>query len=142
MKVSNQSFALRKAHKKGYTINNDGTPLDPRGNIIPPNTDKDGYYYFSFKYRRNSTDMLGRVYLHRLQAYQKYGDAVINKTIHCRHVNGNKLDNSYNNIFIGDAADNRRDFIRNNGGRRSKTITLLKKSFGRYELVLKKSIRK
>lgn len=142
MKVSNQSFALRKAHKKGYTINNDGTPLDPRGNIIPPNTDKDGYYYFGFKYRRGGREMIGRVYLHRLQAYQKYGDAVINKSIHCRHVNGNKLDNSYNNIFIGDAADNRRDFIRNNGGRRSKTITLLKKSFGRYELVLKKSIRK
>lgn len=142
MKISNQSFALRKAHKKGYTINNDGTPLDPKGNIIAPLLDKDGYEYFNFRYRRVGEDKQGRVYLHRLQAYHKYGEAVINKSIHCRHLNGNKLDNSYKNIFIGDAADNRRDFIRNNNGRRSKTVTILKRKFGRYELLLKKNTRK
>lgn len=142
MKISNQSFALRKAHNKGYTMNNNGTALDPKGDIIAPLLDKDGYEYFHFRYRRNGIEMPGRVYLHRLQAYQKYGEAVISKAIHCRHLNGNKLDNSYNNIFIGDAADNRRDFIRNNNGRRSKTVTILKRKFGRYELLLKKSTRK
>lgn len=140
MKLSNQALALKKAHSKGYSVTRSGMTLDNKGEIVETLTSKEGYEYFNYRIRRNGSSFYGQVYVHRLQGYMKYGDMVIDKKIHCRHLNGNKLDNSYDNIFIGEAADNRADFLRLTNGRRSKTITLIKKSFGRYQLLLKKKI--
>lgn len=142
MKLSHQAYALKKAHSKGYTVTKNGTPLDRNGDVVEVLTCPNGYNYFNLRVRRNNTTSYRQVYVHRLQGYQKYGDLVLDKKAHCRHLNNDKLDNSYGNIFIGEAADNRQDFLRGTKGRRSKTITIIKRSFGRYQLVLNKKIMK
>lgn len=47
--------------------------------------------------------------VHRIQAYIKYGVLLYEKGIMVRHLNNNKLDNSWINIAIGTAYDNYHD---------------------------------
>lgn len=47
--------------------------------------------------------------VHRIQAYIKYGVLMYEKGIMVRHLNNNKLDNSWINIAIGTAYDNYHD---------------------------------
>lgn len=47
--------------------------------------------------------------VHRLQSYIKYRELMYKKGIMVRHLNGNKLDNSWDNIAIGTAYDNAQD---------------------------------
>ena len=140
MKLSNQALAVKKAHSKGYTVNRDGTTLCPKGDKVKTYIDQYGYETFTFPFVRGGRKIYGLVKIHRLQAYQKYGNEMLGNKVHCRHVDGNKLNNSRDNIFIGDAADNRADFLKATNGRRSKSVTIIKKSFGRYQLLLKKKI--
>lgn len=44
--------------------------------------------------------------MHRLQAYQKFKDKIYEDNIVVRHLNGNSLDNTFNNIGIGSPSDN------------------------------------
>lgn len=44
--------------------------------------------------------------VHRLQAFQKYGDAIFGEGIVVRHLDGNRFNNSSENILIGTARDN------------------------------------
>ena len=46
------------------------------------------------------------VKVHRLMAYQKFGDAIFKNGIQVRHLNGNSQDNSDANITIGTQAQN------------------------------------
>lgn len=39
--------------------------------------------------------------IHRLQAYQKFGDKIYEDGIVVRYLNGDRYDNSYDNIGIG-----------------------------------------
>ena len=140
MRLSDQSLALKKAARKGYAVNNNGTPLYPNGDIIDVYIDDKGYAAFNFSFVRDGRNVHRPIKVHRLQAYQKYGDVMLAKRVHCRHLDGNKKNNSRNNICIGDAADNRADFLKLTKGRRSKSITVIKRSFGRYQLLLKKKV--
>jgi hypothetical protein len=140
MKLSNQAFALKKAHKKGYSVCNDGTLLGPKGELVAGHIDEKGYETFNISFVRGGKKIYRPIKVHRLQAYQKYGDRMLAKKVHCRHLDGNKRNNSKDNIYIGDAADNRADFLRLTKGRRSKSVTIIKKSFGRYQLLLKKKV--
>ncbi len=49
------------------------------------------------------------VKLHRLQAYQKFGDELYGSNIVVRHINDDKQDNSWDNIDIGTYSDNAMD---------------------------------
>lgn len=63
-------------------------------------------------YRFNIKDKIkGHYYVkvHRLCAYQKYGEKIFESGVQVRHLNGNSLDNSYGNIGIGTSSANRLD---------------------------------
>ena len=47
--------------------------------------------------------------VHRLQAYQKFGDKIYLKNIHVRHKNNISTDNSFENILIGTPSENAMD---------------------------------
>lgn len=68
-----------------------------------------GYYKFQIYTREDGVKKTHVCFYHRLQAYQKYGDAIYQKGIVVRHLNDVKTDNSISNIAIGSYADNVRD---------------------------------
>jgi hypothetical protein len=93
---------------RGYRVSEDGTLTNPKGVRINGRLTNNGYREISFKINGKDT----RVAVHRLQAYQKYGERIMEPGIEVRHLNGNRLDNSSKNIAIGTHSDNMRDIPR------------------------------
>jgi len=85
----------------GYRVLFDGKLIDIKGQEV-------GYIgntgYLRVNVRHNGKRH--HLQAHRLQAYQKYGEAIYQDGIVVRHLNGNKLDNSIDNIHIGTQRDN------------------------------------
>lgn len=93
---------------RGYVVTEDGRLLNPKGVEIGV-INNSGY-------RASMVRVMGKkVWFshHRLQAYQKYGDKLYNPGIVVRHVNGNQLDASWENILIGTGSDNMMDIPEN-----------------------------
>lgn len=90
----------RIAKQRGYKVTEDGVFYGVRNNILIHKNK--GYLCVSIK-----VDGKNRwLFAHRLQAYQKYGDDIYQKGICVRHLNGNKSDNSFDNIAVGTNRDN------------------------------------
>ena len=93
----------RIAKQRGYKVTEDGVFCGVRNNILIHKNK--GYLCVSIK-----VDGKNRwLFAHRLQAYQKYGDDIYQKGICVRHLNGDKSDNSLENIAIGTNRDNMMD---------------------------------
>jgi len=108
--LSKNSKVLIEAYDKGYRVV-DGKAISPFTGKELKTTMKGSAP--EHLYHRFSCGALGNkrkdVYIHRLVAYQKYGDVIFNKNIQVRHLNGDSLDNSENNIAIGSQSDNSMD---------------------------------
>lgn len=97
----NEEIAL----KMGYHVGKDGQAYSPRGKEVGTCGIK-GYMYIGI---RTSENKIIKVFIHRLQAYQKYGKNIYNANFEIRHLNGNLKDNSWSNIGIGTHKDNMLD---------------------------------
>lgn len=93
-----------EAFSRGYRVTEDGILLSKTGATIG-SVNNTGY--LSFEIRSNGGKI--RISCHRLQAYQKYGDALYGVGMVVRHKNNNKLDNSWDNILIGTHSQNKMD---------------------------------
>ena len=93
------------AKEKGYFVDKQGNAYSPRGNKVGTRG-KDPYLYFGI---RVSKTKVIKVYIHRMQAYQKFGDLIFNDNIEVRHLNGNSFDNSFKNLAIGTPSENAMD---------------------------------
>ena len=102
MFTENEKIAL----DKGYKILEDGSIQNPKGIIIKGNKTTNGY--LEIKIRIGSNKWI-RISVHRLQAYQKFGEEIYKEGMQVRHLNRNSLDNSSENIAIGTSQDNRLD---------------------------------
>jgi len=87
------------AIKQGYTI-------DKIGNCYAPNKKLVGHTAHGY---RSFTCCKQHILVHRFQAYQKYGELLFVDGMVARHLNGNPLDNSWDNIVIGTQKDNMAD---------------------------------
>lgn len=93
------------AKERGYRIDVDGNVYSKRMKLNPMKMCPTNYLFFSVKINGKSE----KVMVHRFQAYAKYGDKTFEKGIVVRHLNGNSLDNSWDNIAIGTQHDNMMD---------------------------------
>lgn len=89
------------AKERGYTISEDGIVYNPKNKSVGT-SGKNRYKYFSFRIN----DKIIKVYFHRFQAYNKFGNKIYDEGMVVRHLNGNILDNSIANIEIGTNSDN------------------------------------
>lgn len=93
--------------EKGYTINENGMVFNNSGKRIGHLRHKANAPYEIIRFRINGK--ICTVYTHRLQAYKKFGEQIYNKGILVRHLDGNSLNNSWDNISIGTNSDNQMD---------------------------------
>lgn len=103
--MSKLKLVLENITKRGYRINVDGVVTNPYGKIIKGSV-YDNYQKFSVRTKTTSSFPVRH---HKFQAYIKYGDKIFDKGIVVRHLNGDSLDNSYNNIAIGTQSENMMD---------------------------------
>lgn len=101
--------ALIAAHEKGYRVLPGNQVLSPSGRILSLVSRGGGYLCFCIK--RNRKNVF--VPIHRLFAYEKFGDVIFDPDIVVRHLNGNNQDNSAENISIGSQSQNMMDIPRN-----------------------------
>lgn len=93
------------AYEKGYRIDKDGNAYGLKHRILKPYIDKKNYKFFCCRFNKKTI----LISYHRFQAYSKFGDKIYEKEICVRHLNGNPLDNSWNNIEIGTTQENMLD---------------------------------
>jgi hypothetical protein len=97
-------------YRRGYRVKRDGTLVNPQGVPIHGNKPKPGTYRrFTVNCVIDGRQLQLHLDAHRLQAYQKFGDALFEPRILCRHLDGNSLNNSWDNIAIGTFSDNAMD---------------------------------
>lgn len=93
-------------YSKGYRVTYDGKLLNPKGEEISIKL----YGNQSYPIRQMYVDGKKRTFtLHRFAAYCFYGDHIFRDGIQVRHLNGNVLDISKENIALGTCSDNQRD---------------------------------
>ena len=103
--MSKQSELTKISFTKGYRVSTEGYVVSPKGKIINTSISTQGYSSFNIRHK----NLVTRSFVHRLQAYQKFGDKIFKSGIVVRHLNGNSLDNSWENIVIGTQSDNIKD---------------------------------
>ena len=99
------------AVKAGYSITDNGEVISPKGKIINSflnGSNSAKYLVFSIR-ELSKWKYAKKVKVHKLQAYQKFGEEIFKKGIMVRHLNSDSLDNSWGNIGIGDNSDNQMD---------------------------------
>lgn len=93
-----------EAFDKGYRINKDG--IVKYLNKIVGGSIQKAYKQFGY---RDSEHKTKHCKFHRLQAYQKFGEKIYEEGVVVRHLDGNPLNNSWDNIEIGTNYDNHMD---------------------------------
>lgn len=108
-KLSKNSKVLLIAYEKGYRVN-DGEVISPfSGNPRKLHLDTRGYPRFSVRVRNNGCWQTEDVLVHRLAAYQKYGEKIFEPGIEVRHLNNDRLNNLFHNLDIGTPHQNSMD---------------------------------
>ena len=103
--LSKRNAAVITAYENGYRII-DGIIYNPKGHPVAGSYKYPFHYHeFGLKYGKKSVGVM----VHKLVAYQKFGSAMFEPGIVVRHLNGNSLDNSKDNIEIGTALQNTMD---------------------------------
>ena len=98
--MNKQEEIVRLSKDKGYYVNKDGKLFNSSGKELSLNKNNNGGGYLSFNIRINGSKPT-RSFIHKLQAYQKFGEEIF--------IDGNSINNSYDNILIGTQSDNMQD---------------------------------
>jgi len=99
--MNNLTKALLKAYKNGYRVI-DGIAYNPNGKQLIGTPDRKGYIVIA-------PTKEDKVFIHRLVAYQKYGDIIFDSKVQVRHKDNNRKNNLDSNILIGDQSRNMMD---------------------------------
>lgn len=94
------------AYNRGYRISIDGSIINPKGKILKGNIRTANRKYSQLVFTLKVDGKSKHCGVHRLQAYQKYGNKIYGNRILVRHIDGNYLNNSFDNIEIGNHLDN------------------------------------
>lgn len=129
MENSVYAKAIITASIKGYVVDKFGDVFykDKKIKISIANYLKPNYYVFNVRVDVKGVSKSVKVKVHRLQAFQKYGNEIFKKGIHVRHYNGNHHDNSIHNILIGTASQNQMDMTKEARIRRAVNASLKKR---------------
>jgi hypothetical protein len=98
--------ALEYAVSKGYYVDANGVAFGPKGKLSGHRRDEKGYFDFTVNHPTH-----GRLHLmvHRLAAFRKFGPRMFEDGIEVRHRDGDKTNNSPDNILLGTHSENMLD---------------------------------
>lgn len=94
------------AYNRGYRVAENGDIINPNGKVLSGSIRTPNRKYSQLVFTLKIDGKSKHCGVHRLQAYQKYGDKIYDIRVLVRHLDGNPMNNSYNNIVIGSYSDN------------------------------------
>lgn len=89
------------AVERGYFVSEEGFAYNKKGEKVG-HKHINGYLCIRFRIDKICTSL----FIHRLQAFQKYGDLLYQDGVEVRHLDGNRENNSHENIVIGTHQEN------------------------------------
>lgn len=108
--MSGTQQAVRAAFEKGYRVNDQGQVISRLGKIralaLKVHRTGDRRHVFTIQMERNK---FFPIPVHRLLAFQLFGDAAFGPGIEVRHLDGNSLNNTPSNIALGTKSQNEMD---------------------------------
>ena len=110
--MTKQEQVTRCSTERGYYVDKKGDVYNSK--CVKLSLSKSDKGYRSFNLRLNPSENSTRSFVHRLQAFQKFGEEIFKEGIVVRHLNGDSTDNSYDNIAIGTQSDNVLDVPKEN----------------------------
>lgn len=102
---SKSNIGIRNANLMGIYVDLKGNLIYSNGRISKSKPDHQGYFMFNVYI----DGIQHKCQVHRLQAFQKYGNKLFDENTYVRHLNGDSLDNSFENISIGTQSENMMD---------------------------------
>lgn len=106
-KLSRNDQYLVAAYEKGYRVADNGSVISPSGRSLRlVKAKSNGRFHFSINHRGK---IRGGLSVHRLAAYQKFGDKIFQEGLEVRHLDSNETNNRLENIAIGTHSDNLMD---------------------------------
>lgn len=133
MKLSKTNQVIKHYFSEGYYADQRGYFYNPSDKKMSAHMDsKNLYLWVSLRLPGDRT--VRKVHLHKLIAYQKYGDSMFESGINVRHLNGDKLDNTWENIAIGTHQDNMLDICPEDRKKKAVNGILALKSFTKERL--------
>lgn len=133
MKIDSKINAtIRDAFQKGFRVNEEGMVVSPSGQIKKPRTSTTGYLLIPYRYNGKAIPFP----VHKLCAYQKYGDIMFSADC-VRHLDGNRLNNTPENIEIGTYSENMMDIPKETRLRVAVNATRSKKTYTSVEVTKK-----
>lgn len=94
------------AYRLGFRVSRNGELISFTGRKRQCLLHPKGYKCISLRVKIEDKSVYKLLFVHRLQAYQKFGENLFKPGIVVRHLNGNPTDNSFDNIEIGTESDN------------------------------------
>lgn len=105
--------AIREAYAKGYRVNGRGQVIGPRGRrklrLKRSGRKHPGYLYFTVSVGSNGSRQVVSIQVHRLAAYQVFGEKVFRPGVEVLHKGRNAMDNRPSTISLGTRRDNELD---------------------------------
>jgi len=90
----------------GYIVSEDGSVITgPNGKRYAQTLNSSGHLVFSFGPKKDRK----KCQVHRFVAWFKFGEAIYEPNIVCRHLDGNPTNNHPNNLALGSQSDNMMD---------------------------------
>ena len=109
IRKSKRAQAVIYASELGYVVGKDGEVISHMGILRKLQTKlRNGIPYYEFSIRLPGR-ISASVDVHQLAAYQKFGKDALKEYVVVRHLDGNSLNNSYDNLAIGSSSDNMMD---------------------------------
>jgi hypothetical protein len=102
------TYKEKRAAALGITVSMDGKTVtrSSDGHTFSLQKTSDGQYW---RFNCGPKNARIQIRVHRLQAWQKYGDAIYAPGMVCRHLDGNSFNNHRDNIALGTQSDNMMD---------------------------------
>jgi len=140
--MSKTERAVRSLVEKGWTVNDNGEPVAPNGEVrkcrvkkgrCNPNTGMCQPDYLTFNVKVDKVSY--PVPVHKFVAYVKDPDTAFAEGVHVRHLNSNSLDNRPDNIQAGSVSENMFDINPHVRLEHSKSAARLLRRFSDAEVV-------
>lgn len=91
-----------EAYERGYRVGPDGELYSPMQKVLRPGANNRGYRRFAIRIDGGHA----LLFVHQLAAYQTFGAEALAEGVHVRHLDGDSLNNSPDNLAIGSPRDN------------------------------------
>lgn len=97
--------------KEGYRVSDSGQLVKPDGTVAVTHQTRDGYHYYNTRLRNHPKygDWQPKVPVHRLAAFQLFGEKVFSPKLQVCHTDGNAGNNELRNLRLGTPSENMMD---------------------------------